>query len=159
MGQTSLPLRHAPATWHGVLSGLIGVLTAEVARQPMGTWSHRLLPHGALVSMKMTPDKRRVLRIAREKRPQTPQAWRAWATEVETFLKHFHTEHWQPQVSETATGVAARFLELHQGEGSPGKARCPECQSEIPYDLVWGRARGCAACGARTTDPSAGGQS
>jgi hypothetical protein len=158
MTQPSLPLESAappaPAgtitpieTWRQPLHELLPALTAELSAVPADTWRYRQLRGEALVALKREVGGRRVLRLARATRPLTEVGLQKWAKEVQVFLDVFGVGHWHAIAMDSPVGIAAGFLELWQGESSPGKAACMDCQTEIPFDKVFAgrdRCQGCA---------------
>lgn len=98
-----------PRIYHGRLAELLPSLSSE-AMTMSGRWASRLLPHGALVSVRIQ-DGRRVLRIARATKPEGSKALGAFRREVCTFLTHFGAEDWPSLPSEGATGIAVMFQE------------------------------------------------
>lgn len=142
--------------WQGSqLSELLRILTTEAQEKPAGVWAWRRFSHGALVALQADRDGRLLLRIARETRPGSEAGWRAWAIEVEVFLRHFGgASRWHPLPSEDARDVAARFTELFPGEVRPGWVACAgagdrPCSAGLPYDPVWGARQRCGVCARR----------
>lgn len=98
------PKRHR---WTGTLAALFAELRRR-AGEADGGWAWAVLPHGALVSMRVRPDGRRELRIARSQ-PPPDRARGKWDREVETFVRHFGVEAWDRWPDAQATGVAVVF--------------------------------------------------
>jgi hypothetical protein len=86
--------------WARPLDDLVGFLRKE-AWKSQGKWVFRLLPHGALVAMRVVDETggplafNTELRIARKEDPATPEARKKWETEVGVFLKHFGADTWE----------------------------------------------------------------
>ncbi len=116
-----------------------------------GAWVHQMLPGGALFALRRQEGAVRLeLRIARQHEPLTDTGRERWATEIETFLKHFRitpVDGMRPcedagrfwlvipnQPSDEGKAVV-RLLELRIGEVEPGRAICHAC-----HDLM-GRTR------------------
>src|SRR5690606_25881271 len=148
------------ARWKGRLDTLFMQLhteawtsapTIEEVSQNRG-WFWRILPHGAVVSMRRRPDigpsagGRLELRIARSGELKGELAGR-WDAEVSRFCKHLHvraTNGTEPALRPGARWLrlelteeeqkrpVARFLALMPGEIKPGRARCFDCASEDP---------------------------
>lgn len=93
-------------------------------------WAWVILPHGALVALRIRSDFRKELRIARGERPDTADAKLRWEREIETFLKHFGCERWQRVDEPESRGVAARFIQLYSNEHAVGLSRCADCGRE-----------------------------
>lgn len=122
--------------WAGTLEELWPVLRKEAYRlapeTPPGQerWAWFVLPRGALVALRIRPDFRKELRIARGERPDTADAKLRWEREIETFLKHFGCERWQRIDEQASRGVAVRFVELYSNEHAVNRARCTACGQE-----------------------------
>ena len=123
--------------WGKPLNELFGVLKKE-AWTLEGAWAWRMLPHGALVAVRIVPPTEGVtgfatqLRIARKDAPADAAGWRRWANELAVFLKHLGGQD----------GDWARL------EGDPAKA-------EAVYQFqMRGRAvPKCVRCGGEAIDP------
>lgn len=89
------------ARWARPLGDLLGVLKKE-AWAAHGRWCWRMLPHGALVSVRIMDEGQGVaaystqLRIARKAPLDTDDKRKRWGQELEVFLKHFGMG-WQRQ--------------------------------------------------------------
>jgi len=122
--------------WSGTLDELWPVLRKQAyeiaAATPPGQerWAWFVLPRGALVALRIRPDFRKELRIARGERPDTADAKLRWEREIETFLKHFGCERWQRVDEPESRGVAARFIQLYSNEHAVGLSRCADCDRE-----------------------------
>lgn len=155
MTQPSLPLESAAPPrmeWSGRLHELLPVLTAEARAAGDGAWKWRQLSHGALVSLQLETDGRRLVRIARAEAPANQRARERWESELEIFARHLGTTSWQRRDDPEAKGAAALYLELWQGETAPGQAQCGRCQKPIPFDPVWGPAQKCDSCAVKDGD-------
>lgn len=95
----------------GSLRGLFVFLEAEThGKSNSVAW--RVLPGGALVSMRRGADGKRVLRIARSKKPEGAAHTAAWRRECDTFVEHFvEPAAWTRVEDENAPGVATEFHE------------------------------------------------
>lgn len=71
---------------------------AEVLRhgayELKGEWFWVVLPHGALVAMRVPEDFRKELRIARKSGLKDEAALNKWLAEVRTFQKYLSAERW-----------------------------------------------------------------
>jgi hypothetical protein len=80
--------------WGQPLNGLMGALQKRAwALKGKAAWV--VLPHGALVSLRVIPPEEGTkvafhyeLRIARKEAPTDQLGWKRWATELAVFLKH-----------------------------------------------------------------------
>ena len=101
----------APARrrWTAKLSDLLTELRRR-ARDAHGEWTWVVLPHGALVSMRIRPDGRRKVRIARSEAPPEDSRDR-WEQEVATFVRHLGLDGWVRQLDPDAKGIAVVFTE------------------------------------------------
>jgi hypothetical protein len=95
--------------YHGPLRGLFLMLDAESSAKHATVW--RVLRGGALVSMRRDEHGKRVLRIARSKKPETGAHEQAWQREVDTFVSAWpEVAAWTRKDSAFA-GVAVEFVE------------------------------------------------
>jgi len=139
MSATHPAFEQAPEShrWAGPLEELWSVLRKEAYRiapdTPAGQerWAWFVLPRGALVALRIRPDFRKELRIARGERPETADAWLRCEREIETFLEHFGGR-WQRVDEQASRGVAVRFVELYSNEHAVNRARCTACGAETP---------------------------
>ena len=100
----SAPMRSTPrepARYTGSLGQLIHQLKAELHGRPANEWAERVLRHGARVALKRSHDGRRVLRLTRPLGPMPagPARDKAWAGEIEIFLRHLGATRWEPITS------------------------------------------------------------
>lgn len=103
----------APAVrrYTGSLRGLFTFLDFE-SKQRIGHNCWRILPGGAVVSMKRRQDGKRILRIARSKKPEGHAHEQAWLREIDTFVGYFvECASWHRIDVPEAKGVAVEFHE------------------------------------------------
>ena len=113
----------------GSLRGLWVFLDYE-SKQRVGADCWRILPGGAVVSMRRRSDGKRVLRIARSKKPEGAAAEQAWAREVDTFVAHWpDVAAWRRVDDADATGVAVEFHEAPP-------LTCPSCGEPLTVDIA-----------------------
>ena len=120
--------------WGQSLDELFGVLRAE-AWKLKGTWAWRVLPHGALVSVRIVPPSEGLafhteLRLARKDAPKDSTGWQKWNQEIAVFLKHLGggAGDWQETKNyrdEGKADVRLRFR-MRGEEAEPKCARCGE---------------------------------
>ena len=79
--------------WTKPLEELRTVLQHE-AYGLRGEWAWRVLPHGALVSLRVPADFQKQLRIARRAGLKDEVGLTKWLAEVRTFQKHLDVERW-----------------------------------------------------------------
>lgn len=109
----------------GPLMGLWVLLNQELLTKPPGIWCGRVLPSGALVSLKCELQGARVLRIARSERFKTDRGPQNWETELATFLKHFGEPlRWKRRDEKAETGGPAAWY--YEAEAEPERAPEPE---------------------------------
>lgn len=114
--------------WGKPLPALIEHLMKESYRR-RGQWAWSVLPHGALVAMRVNPQTfRRELRIARKTIPGDVDApgWKRWAKELSIFLAKF--------------GGADRFQLKQEIEGKCDVVYTMLLKGEIPGEA-------CVDCG------------
>jgi hypothetical protein len=79
--------------WTGPLDELSAALR-HGAYEAKGEWFWVVLPHGALVAMRVPEDFRKELRIARKGGLKDEAALNKWLAEVRTFQKYLGAERW-----------------------------------------------------------------
>ena len=120
----SVPERYR---WDRPLNELFGVLQKE-AWAARGQWRYRVLPHGALVSVRVVPPEEGVtafatlLRIARKDTPKDDKGWQAWSRELAVFLKHMGGEEadWQ-ETARVPEKCDTTFRFVLKGKAEPKK--------------------------------------
>jgi hypothetical protein len=118
--------------WGKPLNELFPTLRKE-AWTLRGGWAWRVLPHGALVSVRIAPPEAGKeaafnceLRIARKDTPKDDKGWQAWSRELAVFLKHLGGEEsdWQETVRVPDKADATfRFLV----KGKREEPKCSRC--------------------------------
>jgi hypothetical protein len=101
-----------------------------------GGWAWRVLPHGALVSVRIVPPEEGKesafhldLRIARKTAPADVEGWRKWSGELAVFLKHMAggDTDWQ-ETNRSTDKAEATFRFLMRGEkDKPPEPKCSRC--------------------------------
>lgn len=117
--------------WGKPLNELFPTLRRE-AWTLRGGWAWRVLPHGALVSVRVRPPEEGKesafhleLRIARKDTPANDEGWRKWSQELAVFLKHMGGEdQWESTLrSEDKADAMFRFLV----KGTKPEPVCTRC--------------------------------
>lgn len=132
MGDASRDYTEAPEArrWGGPLSRLYPTLNIEALSKP-STWCWRILPHGALVSVRATLSGKIgkpptiELRIARRDQPDSEDGWKKWATEMAVFLKHFGGSSEWETVAHVEGKCDSTFRWVAKGRAEPEK--CVDC--------------------------------
>lgn len=105
-----------------------------------GGWAWRVLPHGAMVAVRIRPPEegkesafQLELRIARKTPPADEVAWKRWATEVATFLRHLTGDEgdWRP-LPGTANKAEALFTFVTRDKPKVLCARCGKREALDP---------------------------
>lgn len=90
-------------------------LAAELrhrAYQLKGETAWYILPHGALVSMRVDPKTfTKELRLARKGTPNTDRSWAAWTRECEVFLEYLGAKTWVLQMTRSIPDIAEGGVE------------------------------------------------
>lgn len=116
--------------WGGPLNKLYPTLNLEAMAKP-NIWAFRVLPHGALVSVRATPSGRIgtppkiELRIARREAPSSQAGWEKWAVEMSTFLKHFGGPGEWAVGAQVVGKCDTTFVWVSRGHAEPEK--CADC--------------------------------
>jgi len=131
MAETHPDFDRAPPSrrWVARLDELRRWLEHDAARsEKRMTW--RILPQGALVSLRILGDARLEIRISRSVAPATEKARAAWENELATFVRYLRMEGWT-RVDEPAgqglKGIAAIYTEPAQ----PGPPRVVDLFGEV----------------------------
>ena len=118
----------------------LGALLRERAWKLEGSWFWVVVPHGALVAMRVVPKGehafKKQLRIARKgiKEP------RGFEFEVRTFIKHLGLEAWgEPDIKvdreqDTPFYTGAATLLEPAALGAKTTAKCARCGKPVPHD-------------------------
>ncbi|HYL22460.1 MAG TPA: hypothetical protein VEU74_11915 [Gemmatimonadales bacterium] len=118
--------------WGKPLDTLFPTLRAE-AWKLKGGWTWRVLPHGALVSVRVAPPEagkeaafHLELRIARKEAPKDVEGWRKWSAELAVFLKHMSGDEgdWESTVRSEEKAEAVFRFRLRSEVAKPKCARC-----------------------------------
>lgn len=132
----------------------LGITLREEAWRLRGGWAWRILPHGALVAMRVREDYefRKELRLARRGPPLTEVTKARWYGEVATFAKHLGCEHWT--VTRTPDQTEAFLVEpVPLGWRTETCARCGGPADKGPYKEAI-----CTACAITAGAEQASGQ-
>ncbi len=121
--------------WAKPLGELFAFLRAE-AWKLKGAWAWRVLPHGALVSVRIIPPDEGAtamafhteLRLARKTAPADTTGWQKWNQEIEVFLKHLTSSDgdWQETKNlreQNKADVTLRF----RMRGETAEPKCARC--------------------------------
>lgn len=103
-----------------------------------GRWAWRVLPHGALVAVRINPDNfRPELRISRKDAPDSDKGWERWAKELVTFLTHWGGEGKWIVLSRVEGKCDTTYTERKMAPSLGGpKESCVDCgepASKGPY--------------------------
>lgn len=103
--------------WRRPLKELLPWLTERLAVVPR---PRVRLPHGASVGLSQMGTGQRVVRIARDMKPQTEAGERKWRVELDTFVVQLGLTGWTFAAEAPLTGVCAKYTEPIPGEFPPG---------------------------------------
>ncbi len=110
-----------------------------------GGWAWAVLPHGALVAVRMTPDFHTELRISHKDAPTNEAAWKKWATELATFLEHCEGRAGWEVVAQVPGKADTTFRQRLKGEIVPETCvHCGAPATKGPY-----KEPVCTACATR----------
>lgn len=111
--------------WDRPLADLFAVLKRE-AQQSKGRPTWRVLPRGAVVSLRVRSDFRLELRISRRRAPASERDEALWERELETFVRVLGCVGWTREDDPDALGVAARFVEPEIGANRAEREANPD---------------------------------
>jgi hypothetical protein len=99
--------------WTRPLAELKAELRAAAFRA-RGRWAWYILPHGAVVSMRVDENAfpYREMRIARRDAPKDDKARAAWQREIDTFREHLDVMNWRVKETRTESASSGPGIEV-----------------------------------------------